>query len=237
MRLASGGSRSPSRRMNERRLRKVRDMAAVCLRGGGPARRLANGPGRDERRQARQVPAARNQEGDVKAIYGSVSIQRERCQDCGDVAFVLSGKMACCGLPLEAEAGKPRRMSASSGVRQMPAMEERRGILDRQGGRCFYCGTVFGDVAHKDGRPPRVLGVCWDHVEPFCWQSNNQPLNFVAACAICNGIKGSKVFPAHSDAIAYVWHRRARKGWRTASEIAPENRPNEQEAATSPGGV
>lgn len=159
----------------------------------------------------------------MKAIYGSVALQRERCPECQDVAFVIDGEMACCGAQLEKKVSKLRRMSVATGIRQRPGVDEQRAILSRQRGRCFYCGSVFGDFAVSDGGKRRRLAPNWDHVEPFCWQSNNQPWNFVAACSICNGIKGSKMFATPEDAVAYVWHRRLKKGWRSATECGPEH--------------
>lgn len=155
------------------------------------------------------------------SIYGSIALERAKCPECSDWALVLDGKMACCDVVVFPGTGI-RRMSGSSGRRLKPSYSEQQHILASQHGRCFYCGTVFGDAAYKDDTT-RVLGPCWDHVEPFCWQSNNQLLNFVAACSICNGIKSNKVFATYVEAIAYVWHRRKKKGWTSATEEPPDS--------------
>lgn len=159
----------------------------------------------------------------VRAIYGSVAIRREKCPECLDVAFVLDGVMACCGIQPSGDTKRLRRMSTATGVRTKPGQAEQDEILVRQHGRCFYCAAVFGDYAHCEGRRPRLLSAVWDHVEPFCWQSNNQKWNFVAACSVCNGIKSSRMYDSPEDAIADVWRRRQKKGWSAATEAAPDD--------------
>lgn len=157
------------------------------------------------------------------AIYGSVGIRREFCHGCRDFALILDARFACCDRAIgDRSPEKYERMSASSGIRKRPDVSARRAILAAQRNRCFYCGSVFGDVAYAGSKRRGIL-VNWDHVEPFCWQSNNQRLNFVAACSICNGIKGSRVFPSKEDAIAYVWKRRKVKGWTSATEEHPDS--------------
>lgn len=158
----------------------------------------------------------------MRAIYGAVVLQREKCPECADVALVIEGLMACCGIPPAGATLKPRRMSSATGIRLKPGQAEQDEILTRQRGRCFYCAAVFGDTAYCDGRRPRLLTPVWDHVEPFAWQSNNQKWNFVAACSICNGIKGSKMFDSPEVAVDYVFRRRQRKGWTAATEAGPE---------------
>jgi len=53
---------------------------------------------------------------------------------------------------------------------------------------------------------------CWDHYIPYAYSQNNYPYNFVAACALCNGIKSSHLFDTLEEAIEYVKRRRAKKG-------------------------
>lgn len=159
-----------------------------------------------------------------RAVYGSIVIPRGLCPDCREWAFVIRGRFACCDLPVdEGRAARARfeRMSDGGYKRQVPSLDDRQRILAAQDNRCFYCGTVFGDIATRPGRDPRMLRPVWDHVEPFAWQANNQPLNFVAACSVCNGIKSSLMFETKEAARIYVWHRRKVKGWATATETRP----------------
>ena len=157
-------------------------------------------------------------------LYGSVALQREHCSECRGTAFVIDERMACCGARVSRlKASGVRRMSQSTGKRRLPGQKEREAILAKQDNRCFYCWSVFGDVAGR-GMIVRTLAPCWDHVEPFAWQSNNQIINFVAACGICNGIKSNRCFVNAKDAINAVWVRRKKRGWSTATEIAPEYR-------------
>lgn len=124
----------------------------------------------------------------MRVCYGSIGMEREWCPECKDWAFVLGGEMACCGLKRPRVTPPIYRGSIATGKRQSPPPDERGRILSSQRGRCFYCGSVFGDVVENERRiKSRVLVPQWDHVEPFCWQSNNQTINFVAACFVCNG--------------------------------------------------
>lgn len=152
----------------------------------------------------------------MTALYGSIAIRRAICPSCKRWAFVTDEEMACCGADPPTGHGIGR-MSGSADRRRLPSAKERAAILAHQHGSCFYCGSTFGDMAIRKLKT-RILRAVWDHVEPFCWQSNNQTINFVAACSICNGIKSSKMFSTSEDAIAYVWHRRKSKGWESETE-------------------
>ncbi len=159
-----------------------------------------------------------------RAVYGSIVIPRGLCPDCQEWALIIKGRFACCDRSVTASStagAKFERMSEGGKKKQLPSLDERQAILQAQGGRCFYCGTLFGDVARCPRREPLILRATWDHVEPFAWQGNNQTLNFVAACSVCNGIKGSRMFETTDQARYFVWHRRKRKGWETATEIHP----------------
>lgn len=50
-----------------------------------------------------------------------------------------------------------------------------------------------------------------------------QAVNFVAACGTCNRIKGPLMFANPEEAIGYVWRKRVRKGWTSATEEAPDS--------------
>jgi 5-methylcytosine-specific restriction endonuclease McrA len=49
-----------------------------------------------------------------------------------------------------------------------------------------------------------ILKVNWDHVVPFSYSQNNYAYNFVAACQICNGIKGSQMFKTLEEARIHI---------------------------------
>jgi len=160
-----------------------------------------------------------------RAVYGSVVVPRGICPDCKDWAFIIKGRHACCGRSVDdggVATAAFERMSEGGYKRKRPAPDIQAVILAEQGHRCFYCGTTFGDVVYRDGVVPRILTPVWDHVEPFAWQANNQTINFVAACSICNGIKSNKMFDTSAEARRFVWARRRKKGWHTATELRPD---------------
>lgn len=158
------------------------------------------------------------------ALYGNVAILRGRCPECKANAFISDGEFQCCGLKTaEASATKLKRMSMHAGRKITPSKTLRDAALTRQSHRCFYCHFQFGDVVeNKLTSKVRVLRVDMDHVEPYNWQRNQVPDNFVAACQICNGIKGAALYASPDDARAYVQHRRGKKGWPEKDEAGME---------------
>lgn len=95
--------------------------------------------------------------------------------------------------------------------RKQPTALHKRTQLLKQGHRCFYCGTKFGEWFMRKTKLCRITPV-WDHVLPFIYSFNNNSENFVAACQLCNSIKGPKVFDSITEAKEYVIKRRAEKG-------------------------
>jgi len=94
---------------------------------------------------------------------------------------------------------------------------ERTYILARQNGRCFYCAHLFGSLVWRPKRPNTLLFITWDHVLPRTYGVPNVG-NLVAACQLCNGIKGSKVFDSVYEAIVHVQARWLEKGYRVPKE-------------------
>ena len=154
-----------------------------------------------------------------KALYGNVAVDRAFCPECQQEAFVVKGRMACCDLVVNKRLAKKKpieRMSQPERKRRQPTVEEKMAILSDQNHRCFWCNTPFSGVAVRIGRRSQKivkLLPCWDHVEPFEWSYNNSPLNFVAACSICNGIKSSKMFPSLEETRDHIMRRREARGW------------------------
>ncbi|TLZ87260.1 MAG: hypothetical protein E6K00_05760 [Methanobacteriota archaeon] len=72
---------------------------------------------------------------------------------------------------------------------------------------------LFNSAVERKGRLI-YLKVNWDHFVPFAYSQNNYAYNFVAACQICNGIKGSSTFRTLEEARVYVMAIRTLKGIR-----------------------
>lgn len=90
----------------------------------------------------------------------------------------------------------------------------RQAILTEQRHRCFYCGIEFGDVVRRRARV-MVLRPQFDHVMPFAFSQRNDAAQvFVAACQVCNGIKGDLTFLSIEDACEYVRRERFKRGYR-----------------------
>jgi 5-methylcytosine-specific restriction endonuclease McrA len=70
----------------------------------------------------------------------------------------------------------------------------RRGLLlERQGGRCFYCDQTLsvppaGECNHTNGPDTATL----DHIIPRSQGGSNEIRNLVLACLSCNGARGDE---------------------------------------------
>jgi 5-methylcytosine-specific restriction endonuclease McrA len=138
------------------------------------------------------------------ACYGSVKILRDVCPECKRTAFVTGNEFACCGA--KATLAEPRgykRECETDNPRAVPSKEMQRKILDDQQGRCFYCERVLGWRYKHKGKLV-TLRTHWDHLVPYSYLQSNDSDNFVAACHICNGIKGSLMFQTVEEARVYV---------------------------------
>ena len=103
-------------------------------------------------------------------------------------------------------------MSEAERIRRGPGAKLRRAILERQDGRCLYCGAQFGSIHNRNGRP-FLIHLNWDHQVPFSYGYDNADKNFAAACHVCNGIKSSLQFPDLETAMVELASRRSSKGY------------------------
>lgn len=71
-------------------------------------------------------------------------------------------------------------------------------ILDRDAHMCVYCG---GDATVVD------------HILPWTWDHNDDPLNLVASCIDCNLIASDKIFDSLFDKAAYIRGKRGLIKW------------------------
>lgn len=69
---------------------------------------------------------------------------------------------------------------------------QRRQILERDEYLCGYCGAE---------------AVCVDHIVPWSHMQDNHPENLIAACWLCNGIAGNKIFETVSEKRSHVLKR------------------------------
>lgn len=147
------------------------------------------------------------------ALYGNVAILRAWCPDCKDWSWVLDGKLACCDRENEHEPRYYKREVEPEGKRKQPPKWMRDAQLEEQGGRCLYCEKVIGSHIWRNGKRIK-LRLHWDHLVPYSLTQNNNAVNFVAACHICNGIKSSHCFQTIDEARIYILDRWERKGIR-----------------------
>lgn len=71
-------------------------------------------------------------------------------------------------------------------------------ILERDAYTCIYCGEEATVV---------------DHIIPWDWMHNDDPINLVAACQDCNLMASDKVFDCLADKAAYIRARRNLPKW------------------------
>jgi CRISPR/Cas system Type II protein with McrA/HNH and RuvC-like nuclease domain len=75
-------------------------------------------------------------------------------------------------------------------------------LIQKQGGKCFYCGVGMwvGSVGKKKHLAPLLATV--DHVVPASRGGTNMIDNLVAACRACNSYKGDLLLGEWLDAVA-----------------------------------
>ena len=95
--------------------------------------------------------------------------------------------------------------------RRQPRASVRQTILNGQDNRCFYCGLKFDEWFTYGGHAKKRT-VCWDHLSPYALTFNSEDSNFVAACALCNSIKASRVFHTVQDAVETVREGLTKRG-------------------------
>ena len=92
-------------------------------------------------------------------------------------------------------------------------------------GTCSYCHRAFGTlVAYKGRSVP--LRLEFDHFVPWAGGRSGRAAaeNLVAACHLCNRVKGSLTFSSFAEARLYVLTEVRRKGWTTVQAVEPAPR-------------
>lgn len=107
------------------------------------------------------------------------------------------------------------RGGATTASRRRPNMTTQKEILAKQCDRCLYCDLPFGVEILRKGRKGRliVLRLNWDHFVPYSWCLTNPNDNWVAACHVCNGIKGPRRFETVADARRYILNKAFDRGY------------------------
>lgn len=158
-----------------------------------------------------------NNMNDRKEIYyyGNVGIERAKCGGCGRMSFVLKdNKTACCGFHVEYDGRKPIMKGISQPEqRRIPLRgKEKQRILKEQNYLCAYCIKEFGSIMYREGQEI-YLSVEFDHKMPYAYNQDNKPRNYIAACQVCNGLKGSLIFKDLAQAREYLRLARKDKGY------------------------
>lgn len=139
------------------------------------------------------------------SCYGTTKIPKDVCPDCERSAFIIDGEFACCGLKAAKEEprGYKRECETDQNRKQGPPAAMKKLILAAQDGRCFYCERILGFKYRHHGKRVK-LKLHWDHLVPYSYLQANDTNNFVAACHICNAVKGSMMFQTIEEARVYV---------------------------------
>ena len=150
------------------------------------------------------------------ALIGNVALFQTTCPVCNEKAIVLDGETQCCNYPIKDTPERYKVVSCARMKRRTPAQKERLEAIERQNGKCPYCEFPFSAIMiRRKGERKKVVipNVVMDHFVPYSYSYNNQKVNFVAACSICNGIKSNKIFHSLERAKEYVQKKRDEKGY------------------------
>jgi hypothetical protein len=168
--------------------------------------------------------------------FGTVCIRSEFCTSCQHEAFVLDGKLDCCGCDAElSQDVVVIQVSEPVRRRKLPPLSWRKMILEKQANRCYYCEQEFGRAVYYKKRV-HTLQYHWDHREAYAYSFNNRPENFVAACQFCNGWKSSKLFDSDEEIKLYVKEKWSKHGDLRTSNLlyrdVPAHKEGENEQVT-----
>lgn len=146
------------------------------------------------------------------AQYGSIIMPRIWCVICKCNTLISAKKKLCCGqiVKKDQRAFKIKKICDNFQRRKGLSASKKKEILDKQKNRCFYCDLLFNTMYYHN-KKFLFLRIHFDHFIPFAYLQNDGKDNFVAACNICNGIKGSLMFESKEDIIAYVTYHRKKK--------------------------
>ena len=146
------------------------------------------------------------------ALYGNVALERRYCADCCQTTLVVKGNRVCCGQPSFSKPTRYKRMAEPEPRRRKPSPKAQSACLGAQQNRCFYCDMEFGNVILRNGTPV-LLRVEWDHYVPYSHTQDNNALNVVAACQVCNGLKSNLCFGTLDEAKSFLVSKRLAKGY------------------------
>jgi hypothetical protein len=157
----------------------------------------------------------------VKVDFGRVALLRMVCPKCGLMGLVLSGKMLCCGKDIKnPERYQRKREAEGEHRRSLLSKKEKDSILESQGNCCVYCQRPFGTpVWHPKRQRVFIPDIHFDHFVCWNFSRNTSVGNMVAACSICNIIKGDKLFENIEQARAFIVYKRNKKGYE--DEMSP----------------
>lgn len=159
------------------------------------------------------------------AHYGTVQIERRKCPECNEMAFVIRGKMACCDLSVESsEIDEHVRVSIPPPDRKWLSPHTKRKIIKAQDGCCLYCDRRFGSARWRYSRRI-ILRIHWDHYCPHAYSMDSRPSNIVAACHICNSIKAARIFDSIEEMRVYIQNKIVAKGYTDVPPVPKELHP------------
>jgi hypothetical protein len=96
--------------------------------------------------------------------------------------------------------------------RRKPRKRDRDRVIAIQGNNCLYCELPIGVRIWRRANVV-TLQPHWDHFVPFSYLLRNPETNWVLACHVCNGLKGSRVFESVHEARERVLPARLAKGY------------------------
>ena len=139
----------------------------------------------------------------VLGLYGNCKLVRGYCYRCRGTAFVLDGKLACCGWKFQDEPKKVMRMAGTGDKRKSPGKRVRNRLLQQYEWSCAYCERRFGSYVQYHGKDTKVT-LHWDHQVPFKYNQDNSADNFLPACRFCNLWKHAKIFQTIDEVRIYM---------------------------------
>lgn len=138
-----------------------------------------------------------------ETCYGRVSLIRATCPKCQSMSIVLDGRTTCHKELVDTSVTRTKRAAEAKADHRALTKKQRQELSDSQGGLCFYCFNAFGTMYIR-GSTVGHLTLNVDHSVPYSYLQSSESHNLVAACHVCNMLKGNRLFDTIEEARAYV---------------------------------
>jgi len=149
------------------------------------------------------------------SLYGGNKLLRGYCKRCKLYSIIVDGEFICCGRKAKnLSILGVEQMSFGKSKRKIISRSTKIAILEMQNNQCYWCGKDLSETCYFRSGKVFSLKTVFDHYIAWAYGRNDNKENIVAACNLCNAIKGDLVFSDENKIRKYIQDRIKAKGIR-----------------------